>query len=171
MKIACAKCGVVFQRPKSSPGPYCSVECRFWARLIPSKPDDCWPWTGGQRDGYGTFRFLGRSDYAHRVAYFFIRGIKPKGVLRHTCDYPPCCNPNHLIDGTQAENNRDRHQKGRTKMPYGMSEGAKKLTEDDVRKIRADRRYRAGAIMAREFGISTHLVSRIRKRKAWAHVT
>lgn len=35
-------------------------------------------------------------------------------VVRHTCDNPRCINPDHLIGGTKADNNRDRAVRGRS---------------------------------------------------------
>ena len=38
----------------------------------------------------------------------------PEGmVVMHTCDNPGCCNPNHLILGTQRQNIEDCIAKGR----------------------------------------------------------
>jgi hypothetical protein len=73
---------------------------------------------GGSRseDGYGTIRYQGRMQKAHRVAWQLAHGPIPKGLLVcHRCDNPPCCNVAHLFLGTVADNNRDRHAKGRTK--------------------------------------------------------
>lgn len=41
-------------------------------------------------------------------------GPIPKGlVVRHTCDVRECVNPDHLILGTQKDNIRDMHDRGR----------------------------------------------------------
>lgn len=34
-------------------------------------------------------------------------------VPRHTCDNPACVRHDHLLVGTQADNNRDRDERGR----------------------------------------------------------
>jgi hypothetical protein len=53
---------------------------------------------------------------AHRMAWEASNGPIPDGmILMHTCDNPPCCNPEHLKLGTRAENNKDRAKKGRGK--------------------------------------------------------
>lgn len=64
-------------------------------------------------------RHNGRMIGAHRVAFEVATGIVPPSDMDvcHTCDNPPCCNPAHLFLGTHADNNADRHAKGRTVMP------------------------------------------------------
>lgn len=96
-----------------------SVEERFWSKVDTSGTEehpDCWEWTAYRRPtGYGHFRFRGKQWKAHRVAYTLIKGEIPEGqcVLHIECDNPPCVNPAHLKTGTQADNMRDRDQKGR----------------------------------------------------------
>ncbi len=68
----------------------------------------CLEFTGGTDNrGYGRFWYLGKARRAHRVAYHLAHGHWPLGILRHTCDNPPCCELTHLIDGTQLENVHD----------------------------------------------------------------
>lgn len=48
------------------------------------------------------------------MAYELTKGHIPAGmIVMHTCDNPPCCNPSHLVLGTQAENLADMRAKGR----------------------------------------------------------
>jgi hypothetical protein len=71
-------------------------------------------WTGYRdRDGYGVFTVAGKNGQrvkfrAHRVAWAIANRRQPAGVIRHTCDDPPCCRADHLLDGTQADNIADR---------------------------------------------------------------
>lgn len=81
---------------------------------------ECWEFTGKPNEGgYGHVRYYGRTVGAHRVAWETATGIVPPPEMDvcHTCDNPPCCNPAHLFLGTHADNNADRHAKGRTVMP------------------------------------------------------
>lgn len=59
-----------------------------------------------------------RSTCLHRLVYAKKMGKtldEIKGVIvRHTCDNPRCINPDHLIGGTRADNNRDRAIRGRS---------------------------------------------------------
>lgn len=80
-------------------------------------PDDCWPWPGKRnKDGYGIGWACGENRLAHRMVFQAVYGAIEHCVL-HTCDNPPCCNPNHHFDGTRTHNAKDRDQKGR--MPRG----------------------------------------------------
>lgn len=69
----------------------------------------CWFWTGTLTTfGYGVLRVDGRNVGAHRVAYELFVGPIDDGMnILHGCDNPPCCNPAHLRQGTQAENIAD----------------------------------------------------------------
>lgn len=83
-----------------------------------SKTDTCWLWTGEKnRWGYGRIS-IERPDrqrfLVHRLMYERFVGPIPEGkILMHTCDVRNCCNPEHLIPGTQAENLADARAKGR----------------------------------------------------------
>lgn len=76
-----------------------------------------------------------------------------------------------IIHGTIATGKRHgRHTKPHL-TPRGESHGAAKLTEEDVRIIRAsDPRKISGAYLARNLGVSASLICRIRKNKAWRHI-
>lgn len=89
---------------------YNSLDERFWSKVDRRGPEECWPWKYGKdASGYGMIRVDGRTLKAHR----FVAGNPVGGVVRHTCDNPPCCNPAHLLIGTQQENVRDRDVRGR----------------------------------------------------------
>lgn len=65
---------------------------------------DCWLWTGSiDPNGYGR---VGKSGYAHRVAYELFVGPIPKGKhLDHPKGCPKhCCNPFQLKPVTPSTN-------------------------------------------------------------------
>jgi hypothetical protein len=69
----------------------------------------CDIWQGNLKDGYGSLRYQGKTWFAHRLAWEVKHGPIPDGlVLRHRCNVRRCCNPDHLVPGTRAENNADQ---------------------------------------------------------------
>lgn len=140
-------------------------------------PDECWLWTAGRSsNGYGTVQACGKTRGAHREAYEANRGAGAAAglLVRHRCDVKLCVNPAHLEIGTFADNNRDRDERGRQVTPRGVAHGSAKLTEDDVRTIRAtyvprSREFSTYAL-ARRFGVCAELIGFIVRRKLWVHV-
>ncbi len=130
---------------------------------------NCIEWEGYRLPtGYGTFKENGKNVYAHRRAFEEANGYLPR-VVRHRCDNPSCVNPEHLEGGTQADNMRDRMERGRA--PKGEGHHGAKLTEDNVRYIRSMRGQTTQQALADEFGVSRPRISKIWNRKSWSHVT
>lgn len=76
------------------------------------KTDTCWVWMGAiNEQGYGQYR----GKRAHRVAFerYHKRKIKEGMCILHSCDSPPCVNPDHLREGSSQENTDDMISKGR----------------------------------------------------------
>ena len=150
-----------------------SVEDRF--RLQHKKIDGgCWEWVSGKdADGYGLFKGLvGSALYkrAHRWSWAFHnqKEIPKWGNICHKCDNPSCVNPDHLWLGTAMENQQDKHQKGRARVPFGEDIPWAKLNEVQVIAILSD--PRAGSRIAADYGISAGTVSDIKRRKSWGHL-
>jgi hypothetical protein len=95
------------------PAPIKDLVTHVWQRL--DRSGRCWVWTGGRQGrGYGQLTVHYRRLLLHRVVYEWAFGEIPAGlVVRHTCDNPPCCNPAHLVIGTQHDNVRDMVERGR----------------------------------------------------------
>lgn len=81
---------------------------------------ECWVWQGHtNKQGYGRIKWGGkRSMTTHRLAFAVandlnVNDLPPSVVIRHTCDNPPCVNPDHLLAGTHADNCRDKIERGR----------------------------------------------------------
>jgi hypothetical protein len=160
-----------------------TIEQRFWSKVERAGDDDCWPWIAGRsggRDGssYGIFR-LGslkdgsrRQEYAHRVAFCLDRGIAIGSladgiVIRHRCDFKPCCNPHHLLDGCQADNVQDMIERGQIRRGEEIANAI--LTERDIPIIR-DRLCRGERHhdIADDFGVCRATISQIACGKTWA---
>lgn len=101
---------------------------RFWSKVDHRGPDECWEWTGARhsKDEYGNFSIKHQAVLSHRVAWVIANKRQvPEGLMIcHSCDNPPCCNPNHLFAGTQVVNVEDRHRKGRDGAAWGIRNGA-----------------------------------------------
>ena len=153
-----------------NPGLGMTLAERLWSHVDRSGgPDDCWPWTGGalHKFGYGTMgNEKGRPEGSHRIAWKVANGSIPRGMcVRHTCDNPPCCNPAHLVLGTQADNMADVAARGR-----GTTHLAR-LNADQARRIRHEASEGVGPnVLAYRFGVSRQTIIRILSGKTWKHV-
>jgi hypothetical protein len=150
---------------------------RFWSKV--SKSDGCWTWTGNKGvDDYGQFKYrLADGKYAthraHRVAFILaVRPLKAGELVLHKCDNPSCVRPDHLEAGDQSKNISDCYARGRGVTRPGSLSPMAKLTEDDVRAMRASYSGRRGEIteLAKRYGVSACNVSEILSRKMWRHV-
>lgn len=110
------------------------------------KTETCWVWTGTRaKSGYGVLNINAKITLVHRLVWRLIRGPIPRRKdLLHTCDNPPCCNPDHLYVGTAKENSRDMVLRGRH---------CGNLTLDQVKEIR-EKRKNGGKLkaLAKEYG-------------------
>mgnify|MGYP001606685686 CR=1 FL=1 len=142
---------------------------RFWSKVDRKGPDECWPWLTGTAHGYGMFS-IGQANFrAHRIAYELTYGPIPVGlIVRHKCDNPACCNPNHLEIGTNRDNTQDAIRRGRWRYPprrrvSGEDVPRAKLTNKQVVVLR--KLYHDGLFyqyeLAHMFGLSQAAVSKI----------
>lgn len=110
---------------------FCSIHCNnsskhrvtsIFERLerYQVKADGCWGWTGTTDNrGYGVLSNRDKStsrspEKAHRVSFEKQFGPISDGMnICHSCDNPPCTNPDHLFQGTQKDNMNDCSAKGR----------------------------------------------------------
>lgn len=159
---------------------------RFWAKV--QKSSDCWIWTASKRNkGYGAFAYTWKGqmihDRAHRFSYRLHLGDIPDGLfVLHRCDTPACVNPAHLFLGTNYDNVRDMHAKGRKvvggthcgdngKWKRGEIHHAAKMTAESVRELRS--LHEQGWSFSRlgvRYGINQSAVYKIVHRLRWKHV-
>jgi hypothetical protein len=147
---------------------------RFWASVDRKGPDECWHWNAliGQK-GYGSFSFRRVKFKAHRVALALSKGVPTAGLCAlHSCDNPPCVNPAHLRWGTNAENHREKADRGRSNKWNGRRIGEgnpkAKLTAADVLAIRAYDGPQKD--MTARYGLTNGVVSRIVNGLTWTHI-
>lgn len=151
------------------PKPKLALPDRFWRHVIIGASTDCWIWKRPTKLRYPAFRITATEvRQSSRVAYELTYGQSPPNKeVCHTCDNTQCVNPRHLFLGSHKQNMQDALKKGRLKLP----EPKRKLTPDDVRRIRA---LAAAHIPYREIadvvGISKTMAYQIAKGKWWRHV-
>ena len=144
-----------------------SVQERFDSKWIPEPNSGCYIWTGClNAAGYGRFNYHGKITNAHRISWELHNNKNAEGfVIRHKCDNRACVNPDHLIEGTQADNIKDIYERKRNRHLSGEEHPRSKLTEELVDRIRSDGRI--SRVIAESYGISRSQVSKIKSGKAW----
>lgn len=146
---------------------------RFWSWVSIGFSGECWWWNGAMDErGVGQFWIQNRVIRAPQLAWSLANGQPFPSELKacHHCDNPPCCNPAHIWPDTHQANMDDMHEKGRH--PHGVTHGGAKITEQDVRDIRA---ACAAGIQTQEeigapYGLSKWQISNIARRLQWGHV-
>ncbi len=129
----------------------------------------CWEFVGGRTgSNYGVL-YVGNGTCvsAHRLSYEIEYGPIPKGMfVCHTCDNPPCCNPNHLFVGSLQDNKVDEVSKGRH--VYGEKVGNHKLFIDDVKAIRLlIKEGYSLSYIGNKFGVTRQAIYRIKAGLCW----
>lgn len=160
-----------------------SVSIDWFSKVVIRPKTRCWIWTGMRRERpkgsgsptYGAVRIDGKTRSTHRLSYEQHKGPIPTGlVVMHSCDRGLCVNPDHLSVGTPNDNIQDCIRKGRRRSgkpnpPRGERCTAAKLTEAQVREIRAN--PLSGRKIGKLYGVSQVLISKIKRRDVWAHLT
>ena len=156
---------------------------RFWAKVPKLPPDSCWEWLGMRclqtKHAYGTLKVNNRRRLAHRLMWELTHGPIPTGLaVCHTCDNPPCVNPDHLFLGTNMDNIEDMMRKGRGAGQQGTryqpdvsgtNNGRAKLSEDDIRTIRLAYHMNYNEL-AEHYDVSPSTIGRIVKGDTWKHI-
>lgn len=138
----------------------------FLHSLIGTDRNDCIQWPFGERaNGYGLITYQGKNWNASRLMCEIAHGSPPQDgmVAAHSCGngHEGCVNPRHIRWASVKENHDDQlvHGTRRTK-----------LTEQEVREIRALRGQVRQSDVAKLFGVSPRTISVAQGRKTWRHV-
>lgn len=156
----------------------CPIRDNFWPNTKLNETTGCIEWQRGKGSfGYGSLIGAnGKSIKAHRMAWELTKGKIPGGMeVLHSCDNPPCCNPEHLFLGTQKENLEDMTKKGRRNTSHnfkpqdGENNNRAKLKKPDIISIKAY--LRDGKMSHREiaiiYGVSRSLITLINTERIW----
>lgn len=157
----------------------------FWDRVKKGSDEECWPWIGpvsrapGGQQPYGRIDVFGfKGVYVHRVAFWLANGgilnLRKEGdsLVRHSCDNTLCCNPQHLLSGTHADNMRDKVDRDRQANFTGPGSPRAKLDADDVRTIRELSSFGATRKeLAEQFGVSIQTIKAVRSGRHYSDVT
>ena len=137
------------------------------SRFVPHTP--CWFWIGVKNaGGYGRVFYQGSFWFTHRLSVILSgRNFKLKPFGCHTCDHPPCCNPEHIFVGTHAENMFDRikwsatlpdeeiEEIKRSTLPDEVLARRHKIARNQVTCIRSPRGYSPQRFDFKRVGIVT----------------
>ncbi len=152
-----------------------TIRKRFWSKT--SRIGECLIFTGYKdQAGYGIFRFNGKLEKAHRVAYQLMGSkISPGLHVCHKCDNPSCVQPTHLFIGTHMDNMRDMVRKGRNVSPdiKGVDRYNALLTPEAVKEIREafKRPYRGlQKDLVEKYNVSRATIYKVVHRKTWNHI-
>lgn len=151
-----------------------SLRLRLEAGIKKGEPDECWPWTGAPRNGYGAIKHQGKVLGAHVAAYVVAKGEIPEGLLvTHECDNRLCCNPAHLVAGTNSKNVKDMVARRGAHFCYGERAANAVLNEELVRRIKS--LHVPGIFGSRRIanllGLKPSTVKSVIDGDTWKHVT
>lgn len=131
--------------------------------------DECLIWPFGKTAaGYGAIYIDGRQRGAHAYVCELAHGAKPqaKFEVAHNCGVRDCCNPRHLRWASRSDNHADKVRHGTAQR--GVKQNKAKLTEEQVREIRALEGQLSVYKTAKRFGVNPWTISNIWARQIWA---
>ncbi len=130
-----------------------------------------WPFAKTKR-GYAKVTKDGKLQYVYRLACEVMNGPPPtpKHQAAHSCGkgHEGCVNPLHVSWKTRRANESDKLTHG----TVGRGElcGTSKLTDDQVRQIRALKGSETQEEIASRFGVKREAISKIHRRETWFHI-
>ncbi len=142
---------------------------RFWKYV--EKTDTCWNWKASVNTyGYGCFWWNRKQHQSHRISWMIKYGLNSTMLLLHSCDNARCVNPEHLREGTQSDNIKDKVS--RIRQAKGEKNGISRLTEQQVLCIIEE--YKIGntshAKLGKKYGVSRTAIKYILDGRNWSYL-
>ena len=128
-----------------------------------------WPFARNNH-GYAVMGAAGKTHRAHRIICRMVNGDPPtkgKWDAAHECGngHLACVHPRHLFWKTRQQNLMDRIKHGTDNR--GEKHPLAKLTEENVREIRASAGHIRHGDMAAKYEVTQATIRDIRRRKTW----
>lgn len=133
----------------------------------------CWEWNGAHNLGTRGERrprvvIGGEEFYTYRVVWelYYGRALAHNEVVRHSCDNCGCCNPHHLMVGTQRDNVNDMLHRERIGLKMIHVKRIMQMLE-----IGADSRF-VSRKMKEEHNLTLDpsVIRKIRMRRLYKHI-
>jgi hypothetical protein len=154
---------------KVTPGGY--VQKFFEEVVCLYEGDECLIWPYSRKpNGYASFWHNGRTSLVCRVLCEKVNGAPPpKNHAAHSCGkgHLGCVAKSHLSWKTVKANSKDKLEHGTLKA--GQNNGNSRLSEDDVIAILSAEGV-SQSQLAKRYGVTQALVSKIRRREMWKHL-
>ena len=135
----------------------------FWARIDKRGEDECWPWMGPVREGYGVIKFERINYDAHRIAWEIQNNqcLTRNMLVTQNCGNLLCCNKHHLYVRTRR---KLQIEEVKSRSHYPLI-----LTEDQVHEIRqlfATGKYKR-IELASKYGVNRSTITDIISGRNW----
>lgn len=135
-------------------------------RLI--KQGNCWVWPGATiPKGYGHVSYKGHNYLVHRISYEFHKGSAEGLQVRHQCHNKVCCNPEHLLLGTNKENAQDDVRDGRR---GGEKHGRAVITNEQAKRVKDFPTFFTNREISNIMKIPRYIVASIRQGANWKRI-
>ncbi|AZO39696.1 hypothetical protein EJ076_35005 [Mesorhizobium sp. M7D.F.Ca.US.005.01.1.1] len=147
-----------------------TAELYFREVVLAYEGDECliWPYLR-VKNGYGYFRYGGRQQIVSRLVCQEQNGPPPtpKHEAAHSCGngHLACVTKRHLSWKTRTENQADRLIHGTSNR--GERSGSAKLSEGQVREIRAMRGQMLQRDIGKLFGVGSRTICNIQAGRIW----